>query len=64
MKRRSVVLMLATLPVAAHAQAQSAQAFLEQVYAPYGTKGYNGQDYHQADRFFDRDELQRHHLIR
>jgi hypothetical protein len=54
MQRRSLVLFLAALPLSAHAQApQSAQAFLESVYAPYKAKGNKGQDYQKADRFFE-----------
>jgi hypothetical protein len=54
MKRRILVLLLAALPVAARAQPQqSAQAFLEGLYAPYRTKGFRGQPYTQAERFFE-----------
>ena len=54
MKRRIFVLLLAALPVAAQAQPQqSAQAFLESLYAPYRTKGFRGQPYTQAERFFE-----------
>jgi hypothetical protein len=48
-----VVLLASALPVAAHAQTQNAQAFLEAVYAPYRAKGGKGQEYRQADRFFE-----------
>ncbi len=54
MKRRILVLLLAALPVAASAQPQqSAQAFLEALYAPYRAKGFRGQPYTQAERFFE-----------
>ncbi len=53
MRRRWLVLLLGALPLAAHAQAQSAQAFLDSVYAPYKARGSKGQNYHQADRFFE-----------
>jgi len=55
MRRRGFILLLSALPLAAHAQtpSQSAQAFLEQLYAPYKAKAYKGQNYTQADRFFE-----------
>ena len=54
MKRRILVLLLAALPIAARAQPQqTAQAFLESLYAPYRAKGFNGQPYTQAERFFE-----------
>ena len=55
MRRRRLILLLSTLPLAAHAQTpgQSAQAFLESVYAPYKAKAVKGQDYTKAERFFE-----------
>lgn len=56
MKRRAIVLLLCALPLAALAQQptqQTAQAFLESLYAPYRAKGFNGQPYTQAERFFE-----------
>jgi hypothetical protein len=53
-RRRNIVVLLAALPLAAQAQAQSAQAFLDALYAPYKAKGGSkGQNYQQADRFFE-----------
>ena len=55
MKRRTILLGALT-PLAAHAQQpsqQTAQAFLESLYAPYRAKGFNGQPYTQAERFFE-----------
>jgi len=52
MHRRSIVLLPAVLPFAAQAQ-QTAQAFLESLYAPYRAKGFEGQPYTQAERFFE-----------
>ena len=55
MKRRTIVL-LCTLPLAAQAQQpaqQTAQAFLENLYAPYRAKSFSGQPYTQAERFFE-----------
>lgn len=55
MKRRTVLL-LGFLPLAAQAQQatpQTAQAFLESLYAPYRTKGFSGQPYTEAGRFFE-----------
>ncbi|HYD07610.1 MAG TPA: DUF3828 domain-containing protein [Reyranella sp.] len=53
MRRRALILLLAAPPLAAHAQTQSAQAFLESVYAPYKARSTKGQDYQKADRFFE-----------
>jgi Protein of unknown function (DUF3828) len=53
MKRRTFVLLVTVLPLAAQAQPQTAQAFLEGLYAPYRTKGFKGQPYTQAERFFE-----------
>ena len=54
MKRRILVLLLAALPIAARAQPQqTAQAFLESLYAPYRAKGFKGQPYTEAERFFE-----------
>jgi len=54
-RRRLIVLLLSALPMASHAQTpgQSAQAFLESVYAPYKAKSTKGQNYHLAYRFFE-----------
>jgi hypothetical protein len=54
MNRRRIVLLLSALPLAAQAQSQqSPQAFLEGLYAPYKAKGFKGQPYTQAERFFE-----------
>jgi len=55
MRRRRLIPLLSALPLAAHAQTQgqSAQAFLESVYAPYKAKSAKGQDYTKAERFFE-----------
>jgi hypothetical protein len=56
MHRRLLVLLAAALPFGAEAQQQqqqSPQAFLEALYAPYKTKGFRGQPYQQAERFFE-----------
>src|SRR4051812_19091540 len=56
MKRRTIVLLGILLPLSAQAQQptqQTAQAFLESLYAPYRAKGFNGQPYTQAERFFE-----------
>lgn len=57
MNRRTVVVLLAALlPLAAHAQQpapQTAQAFLDGLYAPYRTKGFAGQPYTRAEHFFE-----------
>jgi hypothetical protein len=56
MKRRTISLLLGFLPFAAQAQQatrQTAQAFLESLYVPYRAKGFNGQPYTQAERFFE-----------
>ncbi len=52
MKRRIVLVVGLLLPIAAEAQ-QSAQAFLDGLYAPYRTRGFRGQPYTQAERFFE-----------
>lgn len=51
-----MIVLLCALPLAAQAQQpmqQTAQAFLEGLYAPYRAKGYRGQPYTQAERFFE-----------
>jgi hypothetical protein len=56
MKRRLFLLPAILAPLAAQAQQlpqQTAQAFLDNLYAPYRAKGFKGQDYHQAERFFE-----------
>lgn len=54
MRRRTLLLLtLGGLPVGAQAQAQSAQAFLDALYAPYKKGGGKGQDYTKAERFFE-----------
>jgi len=61
MHRRTTVLLLGgllpgVLPFATQAQQptqQTAQAFLESLYAPYRAKGFNGQPYTEAERFFE-----------
>src|SRR5260221_11221079 len=60
MNRRTIVPRLGlprlgALPFAAQAQQptqQTAQAFLESLYGPYRIKGFRGQPYTQAERFF------------
>ena len=47
--------LLGVLPLAAQAQQttqQAAQAFLESLYGPYRVKGFRGQPYTEAERFF------------
>jgi hypothetical protein len=53
MQRRTFILFLTALPAGVQAQAQSAQAFLDSVYAPYRARGGKGQNYQQAERFFE-----------
>lgn len=54
MYRRSIVLLLGALPLGAQAQPQqSAQAFLEALYAPYRAKSDTGQPYTEAEHFFE-----------
>lgn len=56
MKRRTVLLLGVLPPLAAQARQptpQTAQAFLDSLYAPYRTKGFNGQPYTEAGRFFE-----------
>jgi hypothetical protein len=56
MNRRTVLMLGVLLPFAARAQQpmqQTAQAFLDSLYAPYRTKGFNGQPYTHAGRFFE-----------
>jgi Protein of unknown function (DUF3828) len=56
MKRRIILLLGVLAPLGAQAQQamqQTAQAFLESLYAPYRAKGFNGQPYTQAERFFE-----------
>ena len=61
MHRRTTVLLLGgllpgVLPFATQAQQptqQTAQAFLESLYAPYRAKGFKGQPYTETERFFE-----------
>ncbi len=56
MYRRSIVLLSGILSFAAQAQQpslQTAQAYLENLYAPYRTMGFKGQPYTEAERFFE-----------
>jgi hypothetical protein len=54
MYRRSIVLLLGALPLGAQAEPQqSAQAFLEALYAPYRARSVTGQPYTDAERFFE-----------
>jgi len=61
MHRRTTVLLLGgllpgVLPFTTQAQQptqQTAQAFLESLYAPYRAKGFKGQPYTEAERFFE-----------
>jgi hypothetical protein len=56
MNRRTILLLGVLLPLAAQAQQPTqptAQAFLDSLYAPYRTKGFKGQPYTQAERFFE-----------
>jgi hypothetical protein len=56
MKRRTILLFGILAPLGAQAQQatqQTAQAFLESLYAPYRAKGFNGQPYTEAERFFE-----------
>lgn len=56
MKRRIILVLGSVLPLAALAQQplqQTAQAFLDDLYAPYRAKGFNGQPYTRAERFFE-----------
>jgi hypothetical protein len=56
MKRRTLLLLGILAPFAAQAQQpvqQTAQAFLESLYAPYRTKDFKGQPYTRAERFFE-----------
>jgi hypothetical protein len=56
MNRRTILLFGVLAPLAVQAQQptqQTAQAFLESLYVPYRAKGFDGQPYTQAERFFE-----------
>jgi Protein of unknown function (DUF3828) len=52
LRRRVAIAALCALPLAAHAQTQSPQTFLQSIYEPYLKAGFKGQPYWQLDRFF------------
>ena len=52
LSRRLAIAALCALPVAARAQTQSPQTFLQSIYEPYLKAGFKGQPYWQVDRFF------------
>ena len=52
LSRRLTIAALCALPVAARAQTQSPQTFLQSIYDPYLKAGFKGQPYWQVDRFF------------
>jgi hypothetical protein len=53
--RRSLAALLLAVPLAAVAQQQTAQAFVESIYQPYRTKGFKGQPYWEPAHFFAPD---------
>jgi hypothetical protein len=52
LSRRLAIAALGALPLAARAQTQSPQTFLQSIYEPYLKAGFKGQPYWQLDRFF------------
>jgi len=52
---RRAVAAACLLPFAAEAQEQTAQAFLQSIYAPYLKRDFKGQPYTEAARFFAPD---------
>ncbi|MGZ5900279.1 MAG: hypothetical protein ACXWK3_11110 [Reyranella sp.] len=55
LSRRLAIAALCALPVAARAQMQSPQTFLQSIYEPYLKAGFKGQPYWQVDHFFVSD---------
>ena len=53
--RRALVAALCLWPLAARAQAPTAEAFLHSIYDPYLDPGFKGQPYWQPSRFFVAD---------
>jgi hypothetical protein len=52
LERRLVLVAFCVLPLAAQAQAQSAEGFLQSIYDPYLKQDFKGQPYWQVDRYF------------
>jgi hypothetical protein len=52
-RRRTLAGLLAALPFAAGAQQADAGAFVNAIYQPYRQKGFKGQPYGEAERWFE-----------
>jgi hypothetical protein len=55
LSRRSLALLLVSVPVVAAAQEQTPHQFLQSIYEPYRKPGFKGQPYWEVDRFFAPD---------
>ena len=54
MRRRAFAALLGALPLAAAAQqTETASAFVNAIYQPYQRKGFQGQPYTEAERYFE-----------